>query len=287
MHPCLFENKYPAPRRTRRPARTARVEEVATTKTDSQIPKRMVHQRLSIVATQPAGAELMAELAHDLCSPLSTISVIARTLRENCVSGDEEENLDAIVRISERAIGLVRDVLDQARIEAGREVARMGICDLHELVEDVVEANRRRARDGNVEFRVLMNTELPQLVRTDGLRLRRVLGNVLDNAFKYTRRGAITLSVDAKGGTAPGDMRLIFEIRDTGIGIPLGDQTRIFERFVRLPGTNGTTGAGLGLAIASQMTKLLGGTIHVVSVPGEGSCFRIEVPAEPGNAKAR
>jgi len=103
---------------------------------------------------------------------------------------------------------------------------------------------------------------------------------VLDNAVKYTLRGSITLSLDMQPGCDPERVRLIFEIRDTGVGIAVEDQARIFERFVRVPGTVRAKGAGLGLAIALQMVELLGGTIQVESAPGSGSCFRVELPAE-------
>lgn len=257
--------------------------EAVSTKAEST-PFNLVSDGRIAKITSPAAARTdsgyVAELAHDLCSPLSTISVIAQTLRENGVSGETEDNLDAIVRISERAIGLVHDVLDQARIEAGLETARMENCDLHVLITDVVEVHRRRARDGNVEFQVIRSPAFPEFARTDGPRLLRVLTNILDNAFKYTRRGTVTLSMGARQGGASGKMHLIFEIRDTGVGIAREDQTRIFERFVRLPSTRGTAGAGMGLAIASGMIELLGGTIDVESEAGKGSCFRIEVPVE-------
>lgn len=227
-----------------------------------------------------AKSMLMTELAHDLCSPLSAISVIARTLLEQGVSDGQSADLEAIARISERAIGMVHDVLDQARIAAGHEVARTETCDLHRLVEEVTEVSRQRAKYKGLEFKLVTNPSLPRRVRTDGARLQRILGNVLDNAFKYTPQGSISLSLDARRGAVAGRVRLIFEIRDTGIGIPIEDQDRIFDRFVRLADTSVIRGAGLGLAIAAQMTVLLGGVILVESAPGMGSCFRIELPVE-------
>lgn len=285
MAAYAFEIKYPASRRARRPVRTMaeRVGDTAGADADSASPKSMNNQRI-VEATERSevrkDAGFMAELAHDLCSPLSTISVIAHTLRENGATGEQERNIEAIVRISERAISLVHDVLDQARIEAGLETARKENCDLQRLIEDVVELHRQRDRGGNIEFQVVTSPAFPRLARTDGPRLQRILTNVLDNAFKYTRRGTVTLSMDARRGGAGGKIHLVFEIRDTGVGIAPEDQARIFERFVRLPGARGTAGAGLGLAIASQITELLGGTLHVESEPGKGSCFRIEVPVE-------
>jgi signal transduction histidine kinase len=280
-----FWIKYPTSRRAGRPARTMAegIRDAASAEPDSATSKFM-NSQLIVEETERSEARknacLLAELAHDLCSPLSTISVIGHTLREHSAGGEQEEDIEAIVRISEGAIGLVHDVLDQARIEAGLETARRESCDLQRLIEDVVEVHRRRVRDGNVEFNVDSSAAFPRMARTDGPRLQRILTNVLDNAFKYTRRGTVTLSMDARQGGATGKVHLIFEIRDTGVGIAPQDHDRIFERFVRLPGTRGTAGAGLGLAIASQMTGLLGGTITVESEPGKGSCFRIELPVE-------
>ncbi len=221
---------------------------------------------------------LLAEFAHDICSPLSAIFDIAEQIRAGDRDGEWGEDVNTIMRISDHVLDIVRDMLDVAMIEARREVPRIGVCDLETLIRDVVEITRRKAEHRGLELCVLQDPRFPKCVQTDAPRLRRILVNILDNAVKYTRQGSIILLLDVADSGDPSQARLVFQVQDTGIGIARADQARIFEPFVRVAGTGRPTGAGLGLSIASQLTKLLGGTTQVESAPGAGSCFRIELP---------
>ncbi len=226
---------------------------------------------------RPAQAASLAEFAHDLCSPLNALAITARCLREGTFD-DQSENIDTIIRISEHALGIVRDVLDRARIEAGRGAPRISTCDLQLLVGDVTDVSRPCAQAKNLEFVVRRDPACPRYVRTDGSRLRRILINVLDNAIKYTAQGSVTLSLNSAESRDPERVWLTFEIRDTGIGIAREDQARIFERHARGSGAAGTNGSGLGLTIASRLVHVMGGSIRVESKLGAGSSFRIELP---------
>ena len=227
---------------------------------------------------RPKTAASLAEFAHDLCSPLSALAITARCLRDEGNLEDQSDNIDAIINISEHVLGIVRDVLDRARVEAGSDISRMTTCDLQLLASSVTDLIRPCARAKNLEFLVHRDPSCPRHVRADFSRLQRILINVLDNAVKYTTQGSVALSLYAAETRDPARIRLIFEIRDTGIGIARKDQARIYERFVRGSGAAGTNGSGLGLTIASQLVDLMDGSIRIESEPGAGSTFHIELP---------
>ncbi len=227
---------------------------------------------------RPARAPSLAEFAHDLCSPLTALAITARSLRDAGTSDGQSDDIESIIRISEQTLGALRDALDRARIDEGRDVPRTETCDLHRLVADVAEVSRPCAQVKNLEFIVRRDPACPRYVRTDASRLQRILINVLDNAVKYTAQGAVSLSLHFGGRCDSERVWLIFEILDTGIGIARKDQARIFKRFVRGSGAAGTNGSGLGLTIVSQLLHLMGGSIRVESEPGTGSSFRIALP---------
>lgn len=229
--------------------------------------------------TQAKTAASLAEFAHDLCSPLSALAIIARCLRDEGTPEGRDDDINSIIRISEHVLGIVQGVLDQARLEAASDIPRIATFDLQLLVGGVMDVIRPCARAKKLEFVVRRDRALPRYVRADASRLQRILINVLDNAVKYTEQGSVTLSMQLAEPQDPERIWLIFEIRDTGIGITPRDQARIFERFSRGSGVaDGTNGAGLGLSIASQLVHSMDGSIWIESEPGVGSTFHIEVP---------
>ena len=158
-------------------------------------------------------------------------------------------------------------------------------CDLKRLVHDVTGLMGVRAREKNLELRVVKSPAVPRFVETDTPKLRQMLINLLSNAIRHTERGSVTLRLAAQRlvpeqGTDAAQMLLHFEVEDTGIGIAAEDQERIFEPFVQL-GKTQQKGTGLGLAITRQYAVMLGGSIRVASTQGQGSRFRLELPASP------
>lgn len=230
------------------------------------------------MSTHAKTAASLAEFAHDLCSPLSALAIIARCLRDEGTPEGRDGDINSIIRISEHVLGIVQGVLDQARLEAASDIPRIATFDLQLLVGGVMDVIRPCARAKKLEFVVRRDRALPKYVRADASRLQRILINVLDNAVKYTEQGSVTLSLQLAEPQDPAQIWLIFEIRDTGIGITPRDQARIFERFSRGSGVDGTNGAGLGLSIASRLVHLMDGSIWIESEPGVGSTFHIELP---------
>jgi signal transduction histidine kinase len=174
-------------------------------------------------------------------------------------------------------LSLINDLLDLAKIESGAVTAlHLAPARLDELAADLERSFVQVAQDKGLEFRITLDPALPQAIRTDTVRLKQVLKNLLANAFKFTRQGSVALRVSpAERG------RIAFAVSDTGIGIPLEKQRIIFDAFQQADGTTSRQygGTGLGLSISRELARLLGGELGVASEPGRGSTFTLVVPA--------
>jgi two-component system phosphate regulon sensor histidine kinase PhoR len=223
--------------------------------------------------------ELVANVSHELKTPLAAIKAYAETLRMGAVN-DPDNNLAFVRRIEEQADRLhelILDILQIARLEQGQETFDIGPVPLVELVEDAVHQFADTAAAKQIDLR----TELPAgslVALADDEGVRTILSNLIDNALKYTPSGG---SVTIRG-SVDGDF-VALEVEDTGIGIAPQDQARIFERFYRVDKARSRElgGTGLGLSIVKHLAQSFGGEVGVTSQPGRGSTFRVELPAEP------
>jgi signal transduction histidine kinase len=172
---------------------------------------------------------------------------------------------------------LVDDLLDMARLERSRLPLDWRVTSLRELLRRVLEPLEARARSRGLAFRVAVATDVPRRIRTDPVRFGQVLSNVVDNAIKFTAEG--TIEVDVRRGD---DGRaLVAQVSDTGVGISAEWHATIFEPFAQAtPGQRSGHGVGLGLAIAAELVRSMGGRIEVQSAPGCGSTFRVTLPLE-------
>jgi len=239
----------------------------------------LVVARDQALAASHAKSAFLANMSHELRTPLNAILGFSNLLREQGASEQQRHDLDTINRSGEHLLGLINDVLDVAKVEAGRSELEIVPCDLAKLVEDVTDMIRPRASQKGLALRV-ERLEAPLFVRTDPSRLRQVLINLLNNAVKFTDRGSVTLRMKATPANDTGEVLLTFEIEDTGEGIAAGDQAVIFDAFVQTSAAKCHEGAGLGLTISRQIIKLMGGTIQVESALGHGSRFRMEIKVE-------
>ena len=231
-------------------------------------------------AANRAKTIFLATMSHELRTPLNAILGFSSLLREGAVSEEQRHDLDIISRSGEHLLTLINEVLDVAKIEAGRGVLEITSCELTGMVRDVMDMMRGRAEAKNLALFLVQSPEFPRYVRIDGPKLRQVLINLLGNAIKYTERGSVTLRLDAARAQITGWLLLTFAVEDTGIGITGEDQACIFEAFVQVGKRTAQRGTGLGLTISRQFVELMGGTIHVESTPGEGSRFYVKLPVE-------
>ena len=239
----------------------------------------LVIARDQALAASRAKSAFLANMSHELRTPLNVILGFSSLLRERGASEQQRHDLDIINRSGEHLLGLVNDVLDVAKVEAGCSKLEATPCDLGGLIEDVRDMVGPRALQKGLALQMEC-PEAPLFVRTDPSRLRQVLINLLNNAVKFTDRGSVTLRMEATPAIDTGEVLLTFEVEDTGEGIAVGDQSAIFDAFVQASAAKRHEGAGLGLTISRQIIELMGGTIQVESVHGQGSCFRTEIKVE-------
>ena len=245
-----------------------------------------------------AKSSFLANMSHEVRTPLNSVLGYAQILLRE--PGLSERQLNAVQNIrsgGERLLGLVSEVLDLARIEAGKVELHLQPVDLLQLLRDVSGIVGAHAGQKGLRYACEAAPDLPAWVRADGRRLRQVLLNLLNNAIKFTEQGCITLRVHCLESPRDSQARVRFSVTDTGIGIApeqLSMLFRPFEQAGELQAKYG--GAGLGLAISQQLAGMMGGRIDVESTPGHGSEFRLdldmpvvvaEVAADKGPAAKR
>ncbi|MFQ5573994.1 MAG: sensor histidine kinase [Terriglobia bacterium] len=221
--------------------------------------------------------EFIASVSHELKTPLTAIQGFTQALLDGAVDGDDEKqrSLEIIAKEGSRLERLIQDLLDLAKLDSKHFSLKRHELDLQEFLKEYEDIYRARAKKEKVRFRVQIGRVPP--LYTDGHRLRQIIGNLLENAFKFTPAGGrITLKSQHDRDNA------VVEISDTGPGIDKKDLPHIFERFYGSD-KHGRTGFGLGLAIAFELTAALGGNLSATSVPGKGSTFRVTFPATERN----
>jgi PAS domain S-box-containing protein len=219
----------------------------------------------------------LANMSHELRTPLNAVLGFSQLLQRDVAMGDDSrKKLATINRAGQHLLALINDVLEISRIEAGRTVSQRDAFDLFDLLASVEEMIRVRADSKGLAFTVSYDPDLPPFVEGDGPHLKQVLINLLGNAVKYTDQGSIELSVDH----SKGEFR--FAIADTGIGIAAEDRERIFQPFYQTEaGVLKGDGAGLGLTITREYTRMMGGKLELESEQGKGSTFTLSVPLAP------
>ncbi|MDH3614190.1 MAG: ATP-binding protein [Gammaproteobacteria bacterium] len=232
------------------------------------------HHRRDIERSSANKSRFIAMMSHEFRTPLASIINYADlALEPGSGPADIQKSIEAISRSGRHLTSLVDAVLDEARLDAGQIQLRERDFDLFELLDDLAAMMAPLAAEKGLSFATLVDPDVPHKVRADDVCLRQILINLLGNAVKFTQEGSIRLYLTYNDG------RLVATVSDTGPGISVADQERVFRAFERGTDRDGSLrGAGLGLTITLQLAKLMRGEISLDSLPGQGCTVSVHVP---------
>src|SRR5688572_10628007 len=225
-------------------------------------------------AANHAKSSFLARMSHEIRTPMNGVLGMTELLLETGLTSTQRKYAETVQRSGQNLLGIINDLLDFSKIEAGKLELENVDMDLRRTVEDVVELLAERAHVKGLELACSVPADLVTHVRGDPLRLGQILTNLLGNAIKFTEQGSVVIRVASVEETAK-NVTMRFEVSDTGAGISLEAQSRIFDEFSQADGstTRKHGGSGLGLAISKQLVEMMGGAINVESTLGTGSMF--------------
>ncbi|MEM7433331.1 MAG: ATP-binding protein [Pseudomonadota bacterium] len=230
------------------------------------------HRRQAAEQNSTQKGKFIAMMSHEFRTPLASIINYAELATDdNIDTNTVNKCIEAVTRSAHHLNSLVEAILDDARLDAGNVAVNNEVFELHSLLQDLAEMMAPMAAEKELSFVSLVDDQLPNLIRADEIHLRQILINVLGNAIKFTKIGGIELAATYV------NPKLIISVKDSGPGISVEDQERVFGAFQR-GADESASGAGLGLAISLRLAKLMGGEITLDSSPGAGCEVTIAVP---------
>jgi signal transduction histidine kinase len=234
-------------------------------------------QYLAVVEARRVKDEFLTNVTHELRTPLTAVMGYISLLQEE-FSGpltDHQQNDLSLARdASDRLLALIDNLLEMTTLKRGATELHIDTFDPREPLREAATATKGRPE--STELRIEVPPDPVHFMRSDRRKLTKILSSLISNAYKFTTHGVVTASLDVANG------RALYRIQDTGIGVPLASQRLIFDEFRQVDGslTRRYGGTGLGLALSRRLARLLGGDIDLVSTPGEGATFTVEVPLE-------
>ena len=245
------------------------LEELVSTRTSELVSARNEAERLAKVKS-----EFLANMSHEIRTPLNAVLGMAKIGLRNAGNQPCREHFHHILDSGQHLLGIINDILDLSKLDAGRIKLETHPFQLVPAMEQAINLVAGHAREKGLTLSTNLAADLPTWVSGDSLRLRQVLANLLSNAVKFTHQGGVTLTVSREGQTT------LFTVTDTGIGINPEQIARLFTPFEQADSstTRKYGGTGLGLAISHNLATLMGGEITVQSVPDKGSSFTLRLP---------
>lgn len=228
-------------------------------------------------AANKAKSVFLANMSHELRTPLNAILGFSQLMRQDhSLTSSQLEYLEIINNSGDHLLKLINDVLEIAKIEAGKLQLNVTTFDLHRLVREVSDMMSLRAQQKGLQLVLDQASDFPRYIKGDEARIRQILVNLVSNAVKFTEQGGVTMRLYSKYNA---HHHLLIEVEDSGPGISKKDQRYLFRPFQQLSaGSSSHGGTGLGLSIVHQFVQLMGGDVSVESKPGKGTLFLIRLP---------
>jgi signal transduction histidine kinase len=247
--------------------------------------QELVSAKLLADESAKAKQRFLANMSHEIRTPMNAIIGITQLMQDTPLDENQKHYLRSLTFAGENLLRIINDVLDVAKIDSGKmSIEKIGF-NLRKLIEDVIGTLSYRVKEKNIQFISDISERIAPTLIGDPIRLNQILINILNNAIKFTEAGYVKLTVSEKSKV--GNVLLLsFRIEDTGIGIPVEQQSRIFEPFEQAHHSTSRVygGTGLGLSIVKRLVELQQGKVQVESEEGKGSVFTVELPFVIGSS---
>jgi signal transduction histidine kinase/CheY-like chemotaxis protein len=245
----------------------------------AQRTKEYQEAAIKATAADDAKSEFLANMSHEIRTPMNAILGFSEILKEQVKEPKHQEYISIILSSGKTLLGLINDILDLSKIEAGKMEFQYRPVDPHSLFGDITKIFATKIKNKGLKFITDIDANLPASLLLDEVRIRQMLFNLVGNAVKFTTEGYIELKVKKIFHPERSKIDLIFSVKDTGIGISVDDRKIIFDAFRQSMGqsTKLYGGTGLGLAITKKLVELMNGELTVESTVGKGSIFTVKI----------